>query len=109
MSISGPKRSIWQVRDKRRPFNHTCVYILSLGMFIVLLAFSRFVYTDNKCAFSVKGDGPYDNIEDGSYGNIVLGDRGVVSNIGGHYSPVTGQLTCQYPGVYVFSLNLYKK
>ena len=110
MSIPGPKRTIWQACDKRRTFNHTCICILSLGMFIVLLAFSRFVYTDNKSGFSrsVKGDGPYGNIEDGSYGNIVLGDCGVVSNIGGHYSPVTGQFTCQYPGVYVFSLNLYK-
>ena len=30
-------------------------------------------------------------------------------NIGNHYSTITGQYTCYYPGVYVFSLNLYKK
>ena len=30
-------------------------------------------------------------------------------NIGNHYSTVTGQYTCYYPGVYVLSLNLYKK
>ena len=30
-------------------------------------------------------------------------------NIGGHYDTVTGVYTCYYPGVYVFSLNLYKK
>ena len=28
-------------------------------------------------------------------------------NIGNNYSTVTGQYTCYYPGVYVFSLNLY--
>ena len=66
------------------------------------MACLRFVFTDHKSAFTTTG---YTH-EDGSYGNIVLG--GVVSNIGGHYSPVTGQFTCQYPGVYVFSLNLYK-
>ena len=30
-------------------------------------------------------------------------------NIGNHYSTSTGKFTCYYPGVYVFSLNLYKK
>ena len=30
-------------------------------------------------------------------------------NIGNHYSTVTGQYTCYYPGVYVFSLNLHKR
>ena len=74
------------------------------NIFIVLLAFLRFVYTDSKSAFTVKGH----YREEGAYGNIVFVDRGVISNIGGHYSPVTGQFTCQYPGVYVFSLNLYK-
>ena len=29
-------------------------------------------------------------------------------NIGNHYSTVTGRFTCYYPGVYMFSLNLYK-
>ena len=30
-------------------------------------------------------------------------------NIGYHYSTTTGKYTCYYPGIYVFSLNLYKK
>ena len=30
-------------------------------------------------------------------------------NIGNHYSTSTGKFTCHFAGVYVFSLNLYKK
>ena len=30
-------------------------------------------------------------------------------NIGGHYSTTTGKYICHFPGIYVFSLNLYKK
>ena len=30
------------------------------------------------------------------------------TNIGGHYSETTGRFTCQYAGIYIFSLNIYK-
>ena len=30
----------------------------------------------------------------------------VITNIGQHYSTQTGQFTCEYPGIYVFSLNV---
>ena len=32
-----------------------------------------------------------------------------VSNIGGDYNINTGQFICQHPGIYVFTLHLYKK
>ena len=32
-----------------------------------------------------------------------------VSNIGGDYNIKTGQFICQYPGILVFTLHLYKK
>ena len=31
-----------------------------------------------------------------------------INNIGGHYDTSTGQFTCPYPGIYVFSHHLYK-
>ena len=31
-----------------------------------------------------------------------------VSNIGGDYNINTGQFICQHPGIYVFTLHLYK-
>ena len=31
-----------------------------------------------------------------------------ITNIGGHYDTSTGRVTCRYPGIYVFSLHLYK-
>ena len=32
----------------------------------------------------------------------------VISNIGNHFNANTGQFRCQYPGMYFFSLSLYK-
>ena len=31
-----------------------------------------------------------------------------ITNIGGHYDTSAGQFTCKYPGIYVFSLHIYK-
>ena len=41
-------------------------------------------------------------------GVAVFPQSAVILNIGGHYSTTTGRYTCYYPGIYVFSLNLYK-
>ena len=32
----------------------------------------------------------------------------VLTNIGSHYDSSSGKFTCQYPGLYVFTLNLYR-
>ena len=32
----------------------------------------------------------------------------VITNIGSHYDTSSGQFTCQYPGIYVFSLHIMK-
>ena len=32
----------------------------------------------------------------------------LITDIGGHYDRATGKFTCQYPGIYVFSLNIVK-
>ena len=32
----------------------------------------------------------------------------IISNIGNHFNANTGQFRCQYPGMYFFSLSLYK-
>ena len=40
---------------------------------------------------------------------LVFPQSSVQLNIGGHYNTTTGKYTCHYPGIYVFSLNLYKK
>ena len=45
---------------------------------------------------------------EGAFGNIKF-IGGVKTNIGGHYSTSTGQITCEYPGLYLFSVNIYKK
>ena len=33
----------------------------------------------------------------------------IITNIGQHYSMETGQFTCEYPGIYVFSINIWKE
>ena len=60
-------------------------------------------FTDYKSAFAIFGQYP----TQGTSGAITF--PSVKTNIGGHYNIATGQFTCQYPGIYVFSLNLYKK
>ena len=60
-------------------------------------------FLDYKSAFTAYGIVP----TEGFYGNIVMG--GVTTDIGGHYEAFTGQFTCQYSGVYVFTVNLYSK
>ena len=45
----------------------------------------------------------------GTFEAITFPSAGVKTNIGGHFNTTTGQFTCQYPGIYVFSLNLYKR
>ena len=32
----------------------------------------------------------------------------IVTNIGGHYNTTSGKFTCQYPGIYVFLLHIWK-
>ena len=32
----------------------------------------------------------------------------VITNLGGHYNTSTGIFTCQYPGIYVFTLHIIK-
>ena len=32
----------------------------------------------------------------------------VITNIGGHYNTTSGKFTCQYPGIYVFLLHIWK-
>ena len=60
--------------------------------------------SDPMSAFAIYGPTPTYNSSSG-----VAVFRSTRLNIGNHYSTVTGQYTCYYPGVYVFSLNLYKK
>ena len=60
-------------------------------------------FTDYKSAFAISGQYP----TQGTSGAITFSS--VKTNIGGYYNIATGQFTCQYPGIYVFSLNLYKK
>ena len=57
--------------------------------------------TDHRSAFTVWGrrNGPVS-------GTIRF--INVITDIGGHYDTPTGQFTCQYPGVYVFTLNILK-
>ena len=33
----------------------------------------------------------------------------IKTNVGSHYDTSTGLFTCQYPGLYYFSINLYSK
>ena len=61
------------------------------------------VFTEHRSAFSTTAS----QLAEGSNYGIVLGS--VRSNIGGHYNESTGQFVCKYPGVYVFSLNLYRE
>ena len=49
----------------------------------------------------------YDNPQEGQTNNT-LRFIGKLSNIGGHYDPATGKYTCQYPGLYVFHLNIMR-
>ena len=57
--------------------------------------------TDYKSAFTV-----YNPASGPTSGTIKF--TSFITNIGGHYDTSTGQFTCPYPGVYVFSLNMYK-
>ena len=62
---------------------------------------------DPKSAFAIRGGAiPTYN---SSTGVAVFPQSAVKLNIGGHYSTTTGKYTCHYPGIYVFSLNLYKQ
>ena len=61
---------------------------------------------DPTSAFAIYGDYPTYN---SSTGVVVFPQSAVNLNIGGHYSMATGKYTCDYPGIYVLSINLYKK
>ena len=59
------------------------------------------IFTEYKSAFTVwdRSNGP-------TSGTIKFVN--VITNIGGHYDTSTGQFTCKYPGLYVFSLHILK-
>ena len=40
---------------------------------------------------------------------ITLKFTSVITDIGQHYSTETGQFTCEYPGIYVFSLHILRQ
>ena len=63
-----------------------------------------FFSPDNMSAFVIYGEYPHS--VDPSTSAVQF--TGVQLNIGNHYNTATGQFTCVYPGLYVFSLNLYK-
>ena len=67
----------------------------------VAIGFIYFLVTGIKSAFSVSGGaaGP-------TSGTIRF--THVVTNIGGQYSTSTGVFTCQYSGLYAFTLNILK-
>ena len=64
--------------------------------------FNAVTVTDYTSAFTVHNDanGP-------TSGTIKFVN--FITNIGGNYDTSTGQFICQYPGIYVFSLHLYKE
>ena len=61
---------------------------------------------DPTSAFAIWSGRPTYN---SSTGVVVFPQYYVLLNIGDHYNTTTGKYTCHYPGIYVFSLNLYKK
>ena len=67
---------------------------------------SFFLYfsLDPTSAFAVYGATPTNKSP-----TVVFPPSAVKLNIGGHYNTTTGKYTCHYQGIYVFSLNLYKK
>ena len=76
---------------------HVCV----MKLIELLSCFYHFV-SGKKSAFTVTGEPAL-----GSETNS-LKFTSVITNIGQHYSTETGQFTCEYPGIYVFSLNILK-
>ena len=71
-------------------------------MHTILLIF----VSDPTSAFAIYGYSPTYN---SSSRVAVFPSTSLRLNIGNHYSTSTGKFTCYYPGVYVFSLNLYKR
>ena len=68
-----------------------------------LIHFFLLFYLDPTSAFAIYGVYPtYSSTGVAVFSSVKL-------NIGGHYSTTTGKYTCYYSGIYVFSLNLYKK
>ena len=66
--------------------------------------FDAVCFSDPMSAFAIYGYYPTYN----SSSEVAVFFSGTRMNIGNHYNTVTGQYICYYPGVYVFSLNLYK-
>ena len=60
--------------------------------------------SDPASAFAIYGATP---TEDPSTETLVFPQYRI--NIGDHYNTSTGMYTCQYPGIYVFSVHIYKK
>ena len=73
---------------------------LNIIINIIIIIIIIIIITDTKSAFTVKEpvDGPGDTIIFTKY----------ITNIGGHYDTSTGIFTCQYSGIYLFSLNILK-
>ena len=58
-----------------------------------------YLFVGAKSAFAVT------NLVTGKVSNVAYFNQ-EVTNIGGHYDTRTGTFTCEYPGIYVFSLNI---
>ena len=92
------------LKKKKHTFTQACKYSAkkpcSSERALMLILFPEY-----KSAFAIYGVEPIQT----SAGVMTVPSRGVVTNIGQHYSPVTGEYTAPYPGIYVFVLNIYKE
>ena len=61
-------------------------------------------FSDYMSAFAIYWGNPL--LYDSSTDRLTFSSTRI--NIGNHYNTTTGQFTCQYAGIYVFMLNLYK-
>ena len=62
---------------------------------------SFFIFTGIKTAFTV-------NFPSAGLTPKTIRFTSVITSIGGHYSTSIGIFTCEYPGIYVFSLHIMK-